>query len=194
MHIESTNVPSPYAPRRHVEDDPENHLIKILRQDQSMGWDAIASHLNTLRLQRGEPGNLTAAAIYSRFVRNGPRVAAALGEVDFDPKDYMHLRNPASNPKDGRRRATQFGIGSGKKRVRTEGNAEEELAGSMRKRRGLVEDEKELKGVEMTEELVKAVASVERNFWTYVSDELQRATGTEYKIDARACQSQFHAI
>jgi hypothetical protein len=159
-----------------------------------MSWEAIATHLNTARLQRGEPGNLSAAAIYSRFVRNGPRVAAALGQVDFDPKDYMHLRNPASNPKDGRRRTTQLGIGRGRKRVREEGNEEEELAASMRTRRGLVEDEKELKGVEMTEELAKAVARVNANFWTYVSDELQRTTGTEYKVDPRACESRFHAI
>lgn len=72
---------------RSVEEDPENHLIKTLRQDHNMNWDAISALLNKERLEHGEPQSWTAAAVYSRFVRNAPRIAAAQGEVGFNPKD-----------------------------------------------------------------------------------------------------------
>lgn len=40
----------------------------------------------------GKTPSLTEAAVYGRFVRNGPRIAQANGE-DFNPSDYMHLKN-----------------------------------------------------------------------------------------------------
>ena len=82
----------PMHPRaRNVIDDPENQAIKRMRQDEQMGWEAIAEHLNKERLERGEPQTYTAAAVYSRFVRNAPRIAAAQGEVGFTPRDCKRL-------------------------------------------------------------------------------------------------------
>lgn len=77
--------PSDRASR--VLSDPENHAIKRMRQDDSMEFTAIAAHLNKERAERGEPQTMTAASVYSRFVRNCPRIAAAQGETGFDTKD-----------------------------------------------------------------------------------------------------------
>ena len=80
--------PKPMRLRAHtVEEDPDNQAIKRMRQEDLMEWGAIATHLNKERLERGEPTNWTAAAVYSRFVRNAPRIAAAQGEVGFNPRD-----------------------------------------------------------------------------------------------------------
>ena len=77
--------PSDRASR--VLSDPENHAIKRMRQDDKMEFTAIAEYLNKERAQRGEPQIMTAASVYSRFVRNCPRIAAAQGETGFDTKD-----------------------------------------------------------------------------------------------------------
>jgi hypothetical protein len=63
-----------------------------------MSWHAIANHLNCERLKRGEPGNLTPPAVYSRFIRNGERITAALGEVGFDPKGISPTLLPPGIP------------------------------------------------------------------------------------------------
>lgn len=34
---------------------------------------------------------MTEAAVYGRFVRNAPRIAASMG-MKLNPKDYMHLK------------------------------------------------------------------------------------------------------
>jgi hypothetical protein len=194
----TTGIPV-HAPTRktkkRVEDDPENALIKTLRQHHSMEWSAIANFLNEERLKRGEPANLTHPAVYSRFVRNAPRVAAKEGEVGFDPKDYMHLRHPAQyvDPR------IVKGVGGAYSRKRgrngsamsTEGEEEEEeveeevplpkeLQGNVRKRSKLAEESAELQSVERTTKLVEAAATVHRNFWVMVADELERTTGTLY--------------
>jgi hypothetical protein len=80
--------------RRNDDEDPENVAIKSLRQEQKWSWNEIADHLNQERLNKGEAAIFTETAVYSRYVRNAPRVATSIGEIGFDPKDYMHLRNP----------------------------------------------------------------------------------------------------
>jgi hypothetical protein len=82
---------------RTVEEDPDNQAIKTMRQEHNMSWEAIVAHLNNERLERGEPQTWTSAAVYSRFVRNAPRIAAAHGEIGFSPRDCkwhpkLHLK------------------------------------------------------------------------------------------------------
>ncbi|KAF1912862.1 hypothetical protein BDU57DRAFT_521424 [Ampelomyces quisqualis] len=174
---------------RHVEDDPENQLIKKLRQEQSMSWGDIANHLNQERRDRGEPATFTESACYSRFVRTTPRVAVAVSEIGFDTKDYMHLRQPD-------RYVTAEGRGTGtiskagKKRVKNFDDAKE-LADNIRK---VVKSDnyEELETADKTEQLMEAVAKVERNFWVLVADEMERATTKLYPPNALA--SRYHAI
>lgn len=189
---------------RRVEEDPENQLIKTLRQDHRMSWDAIASYLNEERLKRGEPGNLTTPAVYSRFVRNGPRIAAAMGEVGFDPKDYMHLRYTNQHPSSSAASSSNvtsahsttlgfnFGISAGKKRPRNDSTEETDLKDNLRKRSKLSEQAAELEKEDMTELLMGAVATVERNFWVFVADELERTSSRLF--DPKACESRFHTV
>lgn len=174
--------------RPNVEEDPENILIKTLRQDQKLPWSEIASHLNQERLTRGEAATLTHTAVYSRFVRNAPRIATSVGEIGFDPKDYMHLRHPNQY-------SHAEGTGSlskaGKKRIKDYNNATE-LKDNMRHAVRSEVHENDLETPQMTEQLMDAVAKCERNFWKYVADELERATAKMY--DAEKLASRYHAI
>lgn len=83
--------------KRAPEHDPENYEIKRMRVEESMAWADIARILNDRRIANGQTPSLTEAAVYGRFVRNGPRIAAAHGE-DFNPSDYMKLRNVKTMP------------------------------------------------------------------------------------------------
>ncbi|KAI4706369.1 hypothetical protein J4E89_008783 [Alternaria sp. Ai002NY15] len=171
-----------------VEEDPENILIKTLRQDQKLLWSEIANHLNQERLSKGEPATFTDAAVYSRFVRNAPRIATSVGEIGFDPKDYMHLRNPNQYSN-----AEGTGVLSkaGKKRIKDFNNATE-LKDNLRHAVPSEVHENDLETPQMTEQLMDAVAKCERNFWKYVADELERATAKMYDADKLA--ERYHAI
>ncbi|KAI4958767.1 hypothetical protein J4E86_004373 [Alternaria arbusti] len=174
--------------RPSVEEDPDNILIKTLRQDQKLLWSEIASHLNKERLSKGEPATFTDAAVYSRFVRNAPRIATSVGEIGFDPKDYMHLRNPNQYSN-----AEGTGVLSkaGKKRIKDFNNATE-LKDNLRHAVPSEVHENDLETPQMTEQLMDAVAKCERNFWKYVADELERATAKMY--DAEKLSERYHAI
>lgn len=172
---------------RQVEEDPENQLIKKLRQEENMKWCDIANLLNEKRRQRGEAASFTEAAVYSRFVSNAPGIATAIGEVGFDPKDYMHLRHPNQY---STTQGTEASSKVGKKRVKNYENAKE-LEANMRKQ--IKDDEHEdLETVERTEQLMEAVAKVERNFWILVADEMERATTKLYPPNALA--SRYHSV
>lgn len=174
--------------RHQVEEDPENQLIKTLRQDQNMKWNDIANFLNQERRQHGEAASFTEAAMYSRFVRNAPRIATAVGEIGFDPKDYMHLRHP--NQFNGTSDGTEPISKAGKKRIKNYDNAKE-LEANMRKQIKQ-DDNAELETAEKADQLMEAVAKVERNFWILVADEMERTTTKLYAPDALA--SRYHAI
>ncbi|KAF2713176.1 hypothetical protein K504DRAFT_132750 [Pleomassaria siparia CBS 279.74] len=194
----------PKNPKRRVEDDPENQLIKTLRQTHQMEWTAIANHLNEERLKRGEPPTMTQPSVYSRFVRNAPRIAAANGEVGFDPKDYMYLRHPHHYPNTALMgggdsvSATSGAVGGpgglnmGASRKRGRGDMEKELVGNIRKKSVLAEECAELEKADKTELLVQAVDTIDRNFWIFVADELERTTGKLY--DTKVLCARYAAI
>lgn len=174
--------------RRNDKEDPENIIIKTLRQEQKLTWNEIANYLNQERLNKGEAATFTDAAVYSRFVRNAPRIATSVGEIGFDPRDYMHLRHP--------NQYTQAeGTGgiskAGKKRVKNYDNATE-LKANIRQLVATEVRDNGLEDAEKTEQLMEAVAKCERNFWKYGADEMERATTKMY--DPEVLASRYHAI
>lgn len=179
--------------RKPVEEDHENILIKEFRTKHHMGWGAIAEYLNQERLKRGEAAKLTDAAVYSRFARNAKRVAAARGEVGFDPQDYMHMRHLNNHPTET--------VVTARKRGRGEFEADnkdkeevipKEVKGNVRKRNKLVEECQELERPERLAMLAEAVEVVERNFWVFVADELERTTGKLY--DEKVIESCYKTL
>lgn len=64
--------------------DPENQKIYLLRQEENLDFDEIASIINTDRISAGRVGMITSAAVYNRYKRNGPLIAMYRGEV-FKP-------------------------------------------------------------------------------------------------------------
>ncbi|CAO2653485.1 Nn.00g028960.m01.CDS01 [Neocucurbitaria sp. VM-36] len=171
-----------------VEEDAETQLIKTLREEQEMNWSEIANYLNEKRRNDGKAANFTEAAVYSRFVLNAPRIAVPVGEIGFDTKDYVHLRNPTqyTNADNSGTVVSQ----AGRKRVKSYDNATE-LKANMRKHLELEEHE-DLETVERTEQLMDAVAKIERNFWVLVADEMERITTKMYQPDELA--SRYHAV
>jgi hypothetical protein len=167
--------------------DPENVLIKTLREEQKMGWKDIANFLNQERRNRDEVADFTPSAVYSRFIMSATQIATSIGEIGFDPKDYAHLRNPNQyNNGEG----TGMVSKAGKKRVKNFDNAKE-LEANVRKL--IKEEEKvELETLEKTEQLMEAVAKVERNFWILVADEMERSTTRMYPPSALA--DRYHSI
>jgi transcriptional regulator NrdR family protein len=173
--------------RRHIEDDQENQVIKTLRQEQKMSWNDIANDLNQKRRNHGDVANFTDAAIYSRFVRNIPRIATPVSEIGFDPKDYVHLRHPNQYTNS---EGTGMISKAGKKRVKNYDNAKELEVNVRKQIRN--NDHVELETAEKTEQLMEAVSKVERNFWVLVADEMERSTTKLYPPHVLA--SRYHAI
>ncbi|KAF2427230.1 hypothetical protein EJ08DRAFT_651510 [Tothia fuscella] len=77
--------------KRLPEHDPENHEIKRLRCEERLPWNEIAERLNRERVLNGK-SRLSEAAIYSRFVRNSPLIAQVKGDAEFDPREYMYMK------------------------------------------------------------------------------------------------------
>ncbi|SLM39213.1 hypothetical protein LPUS_09705 [Lasallia pustulata] len=80
-----------------AEHDPENREIKRLRQHEKLKWGEIATILNQKRVAAGKVPSLTDNAVYSRYARNGPRIAAADGEV-WDPSSIGPHVNRKAEP------------------------------------------------------------------------------------------------
>ncbi|KAI9811842.1 MAG: hypothetical protein M1827_005193 [Pycnora praestabilis] len=78
-----------------AEHDPENHEIKHLRLEKGLKWGEIADILNKKRIAAGKVPGLTENAIYSRFTRNAPRIAAAAGE-EWNPGPVVPPKNEKS--------------------------------------------------------------------------------------------------
>ncbi|TID26430.1 hypothetical protein E2P81_ATG00905 [Venturia nashicola] len=96
-----------HRPRRNpVEQDPENHEIKRLRMEERLSWNNIAQILNDERILHGGEPTHTDASVYSRFVRNGPRIAQMQGET-LNPKEWMHLKDD-KNVKDSGGKKTKW--------------------------------------------------------------------------------------
>ncbi|KAF2266000.1 hypothetical protein CC78DRAFT_598179 [Lojkania enalia] len=201
----STTVSKSASYRTKVEQDPENRKIKELRCEHNMNWGAIANYLNEKRVERGDPPTMTQPAVYSRFVRNAPRIAAADGEAGFDPKDYMHLKHPRHYPSISTARAaasSNNALSKSVKRIRTEieGGAKSSDSGvddenpttTLRKKSKLNASYQELESARLTTLLVEAYGTVQSRIWTFVAHELERMTGKLY--DPKTLESRYKAI
>lgn len=77
---------------KRVERDPANVAIYELRTRERRNWTYIVQYMNAHHPQTNSKGPWSQAAVYGRFSRNAPRVAASRGNHDFDTKDFLHLR------------------------------------------------------------------------------------------------------
>lgn len=71
-----------------AEQDPENQEIVRLHREDRLNWSEIAEVMNERRVAAGKQPTFTGNAIYSRYQRNAPRIAAARGEF-FDPDEVI---------------------------------------------------------------------------------------------------------
>lgn len=157
----------------------EADWIKELRSthpnDDQKSWSEIAQFLNYNRKDRAEAAHLTPQAVYAAYVRATSEAVAPANELGFAPGDYVHLRNAINKLKPG-----------GKASIKTTGK---EIGHNVREP---MEDTSMLETVKGAEMLVDAVAMVERGFWGYVADEMERSTGKLYKAEDLA--ARFHKI
>lgn len=68
------------------EQDPENREIYRLRQECHLEFHEIANLLSRKRAKNGGKTKMSSNAVYSRYKRNGPLIAAADGK-DFEAID-----------------------------------------------------------------------------------------------------------
>ncbi|KAJ4357024.1 hypothetical protein N0V95_002830 [Ascochyta clinopodiicola] len=196
----------------------EDTLIQTYHAE-GKSWAEVAAHLNERRVSSNEAPIWTEAAVYSRFVLSSPLLAIPAKEVGFEPRDYAHLRNAGGHEgtsKAGKKRVKDFQNATElSANIRTpaklEGEDDAEIeqvalkgkgkrkAKSKSKSKGKDEDRR--KGEEeetvrvdegLAEVLMRAVAKVERNFWVYVADEVEREGG-KY-IEPRHLQKVFHDL
>ncbi|KAF1354206.1 hypothetical protein EJ07DRAFT_133781 [Lizonia empirigonia] len=161
----------------------EDTLIKTLRAE-GKPWADITARLNERRVSNQEAPTWTEDAVYSHFILNASVTATPAKEVGFEPRDYAFLRS-ASNGRESSSKA-------GKKRVKDFHNATE-LSANVRKPVKKGEEEETVKIDEVIVEiLMMAVAKVERNFWVFVADEVEREGG-KY-IEPKELEKVFHGI
>ena len=195
----------------------EDKLITTLRA-KGKQWSDITAHLNELRVSNNENPSWTEAAVYSRFILNASAVATPVREIGFEPYDYAHLRNAGSGregtSKAGKKRvkdfqnATELSANIRKPAViaGADGNSLEEERDVKTKGKGKIKskgkDEDRRKGESgeeivkmdegMVEVLMRAVAKVERNFWVFVADEVEREGGKYIK--PKELEKVFHEV
>ncbi|KAF2622312.1 hypothetical protein BU25DRAFT_352515 [Macroventuria anomochaeta] len=160
----------------------EDTLIRTLRAE-GKPWADINAYLNERRVSNKEAPTWTEAAVYSRFILNSSTIATPAKEIGFEPRDYAHLRNAGSG-REGTSKA-------GKKRVKDFQNATE-LSANIRKPAGESEEGIVKMDEGMVEVLMRAVAKVERSFWVFVADEVEREGG-KY-IEPKELEKIFHDI
>ena len=184
-------------------EDPEDELITQLR---TLGtpWGDIVSQLNARRTATKQPPTWTEAAVYSRFILS-TATATPTKEVGFEPRDYAHLKNAGSGrvgtTKAGKKRVKDFQnatelsanirkpatiegadgeYGEREVKVKDKGKGKAESKSKSKdedRRKGESEEEIVKMDEGMVEILMRAVAKVERNFWMFVADEVEREGG-----------------
>ncbi|KAK8242803.1 hypothetical protein IWZ00DRAFT_575695 [Phyllosticta capitalensis] len=80
-----------FSRKLNPEKDPENISIKHMRCVERKQFDDIADELNRARVAAGLEPTFTANAVYGRFQRIAPRIAALEGQPDFNYRDYLHI-------------------------------------------------------------------------------------------------------
>ena len=158
--------------------------ISLIRQLREIGkkWGTIANILSQIHDEDSSTEAWTPTRVYSHLISSMTATASRAREVGFDTRDYAHLHNPG----DAVERST-----AGRKRVKNSTNATE-LAANVRDAGILEQQREELLTPEVTQQLMSAVAVVDRNFWSLVADELERRTARYYAPHELA--EQFHEI
>lgn len=164
---------------RRAEDDPINVMIKDLRCRAKLPWDKISQKLDEYLIENGdEPQELSVASVYSRFKRNAGRVAKAQNELDFDHKDWIHLRHPHHYPN------TDEYVTVGREPELRNGGVPALLRRNIRMTSRTQQDIDELKSAELSAALVQAVDRINDNFYKFVADDMERTTGKLYTLHA----------
>lgn len=123
---------------------------------QALPWDDIATRTNAACQLEDE---LTPAACYSRFFRNGPLVAKGKGE-EFKKEWYVHMKAAVN--------ATQQPSGADGQEKEEEGKEKEQGAE--------VDEEKETSKMKQAL-VVSAVEAVKGNFWASVAAKVNGGLG-----------------
>ncbi|KAH6629414.1 hypothetical protein C7974DRAFT_394428 [Boeremia exigua] len=196
----------------------EDTLITTLRAEGG-SWSEITAQLNERRVSNDEAPTWTEAAVYARIILNNSATATPAREVGFEPRDYAHLRNAGNGregtSKAGKKRVKDFQNATelsanirrpasvaGANGERAVSDAAVQVKGKGKgKSKGKGKDEDRRKGeidevVRMDEGMVelmmRAVAKVERNFWVFVADEVEREAG-KY-VEPKDLEKVFHDI
>ena len=112
----------------------------------------------------------------------------------------MYLRNPASHPAAqipgalNNPSGYQFGAGGGRKRVRDEEHAEQDLVDNIRPKAAatLSEQYDMIEQPDMTQALMESVEDLQNRLWNHVSSIMETKTGKLF--DPKVLESRYHTI
>lgn len=165
-----------------AEFDPENQEIVRLRQTEQLNWSQIAKRLNKQRIAAGKEPRLTANAIYSRYTRNAPRIAAAKGE------NWQHAKGAAA----GDPRSQSSSSSSNRKKTKTSAvvnsddgdDDDDDGGGDMTAITGFDDAEDEL--------LVMARHEIEEETWELVRKRVLEKGGRDHS--AEMCATRYYFL
>lgn len=207
---------SPTTSAKHPTSQSYEDIFITTFRNEGKSWETVTAVLNERRVMNNEAPTWTEDAVYSRFVLNASATAAPTREVGFEPRDYAHLRNAGSGregtSKAGKKRVKDFqnatelsanirkpvqleGWGNVEAqivKVKSKGKARIKSKGKDEERRKGEEDEIVKMDERLVEVLMRAVAKVERNFWVFVADEVER-DGGKY-IQPKELEKVFHDV
>jgi hypothetical protein len=161
---------------------PEKDLINIMIYDfkvkDNISWEEISGAIDNALIKKGlAPKRLSQAAIYGRWTRNAPKIAKAKGDVGFNKQDWLYMHRPQA-----------FVNGAQYYTAPTSGLLDEAIPATIRNNVRIPatseQDIEELETLDMTEALENAVDIVNKNFFIFVADEMERRTGKLYSAEA----------
>ncbi|OSS52346.1 hypothetical protein B5807_02776 [Epicoccum nigrum] len=200
--------PSPplSPPPASLEDTP---IIALRKQGTS--WAEITRQLNGAL----DVPIWTEAAVYARYILHSSNAASPAKEIGFVPSDYQHLKGAGwktdQMSKAGKKRIKDFQnatelsanvrkpiVFAGAKGVEaqkvSDKGKEKRKARTSKGRYEKTKNEEEVVELDerLAEALMRAVGKVERNYWVFVADEMEREVG-KY-IDPKELERVFHEV
>ena len=166
-----------------AEHDPENHEIKRLREE-GLSWAEIEKEMNNQRVKTGRMPNLTENAVYSRYMRNAPRIAAANGEF-WLPR--TRPASPADSPSPDANNASASANQRSSKRKRSRDAATRKTAAVQRDFEATAQFTPE-----QDELLVRVYKEVLDETWETVSRRIVDRGGP--KVDPETCARRYSML
>jgi hypothetical protein len=181
-------------------------------REQGASWADITRQLNATL----DTPTWTEAAVYARYILYSSAAASPAREIGFVPSDYQHLKGTGWKSdqisKAGKKRVKDFqnatelsanvrkpvgfagAEGVQVQKVSDKGKGKRKWSNGKGRYERVKDEEEEVVTVNegVAEALMRAVGKVERNYWVFVADEMEREVGKYF--DPKELERVFHEV